>query len=113
MNNFKMMLFNGLVLIGLGLISYFNSPAAERSATALIAPIVGIILVFLAFPTKNGNRTAAHIGVVLTVLVAIALIIPISRSGSPYAIAMCVISFIAVIYYIKGFMAMKKAKNEV
>lgn len=111
MNNFKMMLFNGLVLIGLGFISYFNSPAAERSGTALIAPIIGIILVILAFPTKNGNRTVAHIGVALTALVAIALIIPISRSGSPYAIAMCIVSFIAVAYYIKGFIDMKKAKN--
>lgn len=111
MNNFKMMLFNGLMLIVLGLISYFNSPEAERSATALIAPIVGTILVLLSFPTKNGNRTAAHIGVVLTVLVAIALIIPITRSGSPYAIIMCIISFIAVIYYIKGFMTMKREKQ--
>jgi hypothetical protein len=109
MNNFKMMLFNGLVLIGLGLISYFNSDV--KSGTALIAPIAGVILVILAFPTKNGNRTAAHIGVVITALVAIALIFPIIRTASPYAIAMCAISFVALIYYIKGFMAMKKAKE--
>lgn len=109
MNNFKMMLFNGLVLIGLGLISYYNGPV--KSGTALIAPIAGVLLVILSFPTKNGNRTAAHIGVAITLLVAIALIFPIIRSGSPYAIAMCVISFIASAYYIKGFMDMKKAKN--
>jgi hypothetical protein len=109
MNNFKMMLFNGLILIVLGLISYFNSDV--KSGTAMIAPIAGVLLVILAFPTKNGNRTAAHIGVVLTLLIAISLIVPIIRSGSVYAIAMCVISFIAVAYYIKGFIDMKKAKS--
>ena len=109
MNNFKMMMFNGLMLIILGLISYYNGPV--KSGTALIAPIAGVLLVILAFPTKNGNRTAAHIGVVITLLIALSLIFPIIRSGSIYAIAMCVISFIAVAFYVKGFMDMKKAKQ--
>ncbi|HRE40194.1 MAG TPA: hypothetical protein PLG90_02590 [Ignavibacteria bacterium] len=106
MNNFKMMLFNALVLIVLGIIVYVN--AETKSPTALIPIIAGAILLILSIPTRNGNKIAAHIGVVLTLLIAIALIMPIRRTGNVYIVAMCIISFIAFVYYVIGFIKRKK-----
>ena len=109
MNNGTVMLFNAIVLLVLGLISYFNSDV--KSGTALIAPAVGLVLLFLSFPVKKENRTAAHIGVVLTFLVAAALIAPVIRSGSPYALAMCIMSFVCFFYYIMSFVKRKKERE--
>ena len=109
MNNGTVMLFNSIVLILLGFISYFDSNV--KSWTALIAPVVGIILFFLSFPTRKEKHVPAHIGVVLTLLVAIALIVPIIRTGSPYAIAMCAMSFVSVIFYVMNFMKRKKERE--
>lgn len=109
MNNASVMLFNAIVLLVLGLISYFNSDV--KSGTALIAPAVGLVLLFLSFPVKKDNHIAAHVGVVLTFLVAVALIVPIARSGSPYALAMCIMSFVCFFYYVTNFVKRKKERE--
>jgi Ca2+/Na+ antiporter len=109
MNNATVMLFNAIVLIVLGFISYFNSDV--KSGTALIAPAIGIVLLFLSFPVKKDSRVAAHIGVVLTFLVAAALVVPVARTGSPYALAMCIMSFVCFFYYISSFVKRKRERE--
>lgn len=100
------LMINAMVLIIVGILSYMTS--GVKSYTALIAPAVGIILLVFYSHVKNGNRNAAHAAVVLTLLITLALIVPIIRTGSIYAIIMMVVSFIAVIYYVMGFIERKK-----
>ena len=57
---------NGAILIGIGLFSYFSNP--ERPFTALIGPIVGIILLLAIPAIKKSNKTIAHIIAVLTLI---------------------------------------------
>jgi len=103
------LLFNGLVLIILGTIGYFMSDV--KSMTAFIGPIIGLILVILSFPTKNNNKVAAHIGVVLTLIAVVAfLIVGIKRSNT-YVIVMAISSLLSLIALIAGFMRRKKERE--
>lgn len=104
------MIINALVLIVLGLAGYFTAEPAGRSMTAFIGPAVGIILLLLSPAVKKGNSTATHIGVVLTIIVAIALATRMG-GGNPYVIAMGVVSMIAVIVYIMDFIRRKKERE--
>lgn len=57
---------NGAILIGVGLFSFFSNP--ERPFTALIGPIVGLILL-LSYPAmKKSNKTIAHIVAAITLI---------------------------------------------
>ncbi len=100
------LLINALVLIIVGILSYMTTNV--RSATALIAPAVGIIMLLFVGSVKKGSRSAAHAAVVLTLLITLALIVPIIRTGSIYAIIMMIVSLFAVIYYVMGFINRKK-----
>ena len=62
-------IINGIILIAAGLFSYFSNP--ERPFTALIGPIIGIILVGLSPFIKKGNKTIAHFVALITLLFAI------------------------------------------
>lgn len=70
---------NGLILIIAGLFSYFSNP--ERPMTALIGPIVGLILIGLSPMVKKLNRTVAHIVAGITILFAIVTGIMAINSG--------------------------------
>ncbi|CAN5517586.1 hypothetical protein BH10BAC5_BH10BAC5_24280 [soil metagenome] len=100
------LLVNALVLIILGSISYIT--ADVKSPTALIAPAVGIIMLLFVGSVKRGNMKSAHAAVILTLLIALALIIPVLRTGNIYAVIMMSVSLIAVIYYVTGFINRKK-----
>lgn len=100
------LLLNALVLIFVGAISYMT--ITVKSPTALIAPAVGIIMLLFVGSVKKGSRSAAHTAVVLTLLIALALIVPVIRTGNIYAIIMMSVSFLAVIYYVIGFIERKK-----
>jgi hypothetical protein len=71
-------LINSIVLITLSVWAYLasNSP----SVTALIPAFFGIVLLILYRGIKNENKTIAHFGVVLTLLLAIALIKPLTAA---------------------------------
>ena len=111
MKEHNALLFNGIILIILGTIGYFMSEA--KSATAFIGPAIGIILVLLASPVKNNNKTAAHIGAVLTLIAVIAFFIVGIKRGNTYVIIMAVTSLLSLIMLIMGFMRRKKEREAV
>ena len=106
-------LINALVLIGLGTWGYFGS--GNPSMTALIPVGAGVILLILNFWMRNGNRVVAHIVVVLTVLILIALFKPltgsIGRSDLPATlrvVVMILTTFYTIVIFIKSFVNARK-----
>jgi predicted membrane-bound mannosyltransferase len=108
MNIYRIILANAFVLIVLGIYGYFSS----GSPTALIAPAIGIVLIALAFPTKNENKTAAHIVVGLTLVSAIIFFITAFMRNNMIVLVMAIITFLALIMYILDFARRKKLREE-
>lgn len=101
-------LINSIVLILLGLWSYFGSETP--SMTALIPTFVGVVLLVMVKPMQKGNRVVAHIVVVLTLILLVALIKPLtgalnreSQIGIIRVVVMMATSLIAMIVFIKSF----------
>ena len=67
-------LINSIVLISMGLWGYFESDS--RPITALIPVIVGVILLLINSGVKKENKIAAHVAVLLTLLIIIGLVKP-------------------------------------
>jgi len=106
-------LINSLVLITLGTWAYFSSETP--SVTALIPVFAGIILFVITPGFKNGNRLLAHIAVVLTFLILIGLIKPltgaISRSdGAAIArvVIMMITSLAAINVFVRSFIEARR-----
>jgi len=111
MKNFMVMIFNAIVLIALGIYGYTLPP---HSATALIAPAAGIILLVLSIPVKKENHIAAHIGVGLTGLIFVSfLIIGLIRMNT-LIIFMAFVTMLSLAFYISDFLKRKteREKNE-
>jgi len=118
----KMNLINALTLIVLGLWGYIdvsNFKLAEIVSfehwTALITVLFGIILLLCNKGIQNSNKAIAHIAVVLTLLVLIALVgkrLPISIDqggiGLFRVLAMSLCSFISFISFIRSFIENRK-----
>jgi hypothetical protein len=111
-------LLNAAVLIGMGLWGYFSNEPADRSMTALIAPAFGVIFLLCTPLLKKENKAVAHIVVLLTLLIIIALIKPLTSNlsandtmGIVRVGAMIVTSVIAMATFIKSFIDAKKASQ--
>ena len=118
----KMNLINALTLIALGLWGYidvsnykFATIVSFEHWTALITVLFGIILLLCNKGIQNSNKAIAHIAVVLTLLVLIALVgkrLPISIDqggvGLFRVLAMSLSSFIAFIAFIRSFIENRK-----
>lgn len=109
-------LINAFVLILLGLWGYFGSETP--SFTSLIPAIVGMILLLLNWGLRKDKSIIAHIVVVLTFLVLVALVKPltgaIGRSDTTAIIRVFVMmasSLMAMIYFIKNFMDARANKK--
>jgi uncharacterized membrane protein len=107
---------NAIVLISLGSWAYFSSD--HPSVTALIPVFAGVILIVLTPGFKNGNRVLAHIAVVITLLILIGFIKPltgaIGRSdnlGIARVSIMIVTSLTAMVFFVKSFIDARKAKS--
>ncbi|MCY4561803.1 MAG: hypothetical protein OXC03_05780 [Flavobacteriaceae bacterium] len=68
-------LINALLLLGLSLWGYFDSELP--SLTALIPAVFGAVILLLNSGLRKENRVTAHIVVILTFLIAVALIMPL------------------------------------
>ena len=109
-------LINAVVLIIMGLWGYFSSE--DPSATALIAPAFGGLFLLSTPLMQRDNKIAAHIVVLLTLLLIIALFMPlmgaIGRSDTAaiirvgIMIASCVFAMVA---FIQSFIAVRKARK--
>ena len=118
----KMNLINVFTLISLGLWGYIDVSNYNLATivsfehwTALITVLFGIILLLCNKGIQNSNKAIAHIAVVLTLLVLIALVgkrLPISIDqggvGLFRVLAMSLCSFIAFIAFIRSFIENRK-----
>jgi hypothetical protein len=115
----KMNLINALTLVILGLWGFIdvNTPSLESgiSWTALIPVFFGVILLLCHKGIKNGSKVIAHIAVVLTLLILIALVgkrLPISIENGGIGLfrvaAMSVISLLAFVSFIRSFIENRK-----
>ncbi len=113
-------LVNGIILILVGLFSYFANP--ERPFTALIGPIVGIIMA-LSYPyMKKSNKTVAHVIAALTLIFGLMAgylgfkslsIEDVEKRARRIAVfsVMSVTSLLATGYYTTRFIMIKQGKE--
>ena len=116
MKPFQANLVNAAVLIILGLWGYLGSETP--SATALIPVGFGVIFALAPPPFKKENKVVAHIIVLLTLLIIIALFMPLRGAlgrGDTIAAArvgiMIATSIVAMVIYIKSFIDARKARE--
>ncbi|MBK6877904.1 MAG: hypothetical protein IPG99_16035 [Ignavibacteria bacterium] len=103
----KVMAVNAAVLIVLGIYGYFVS----GSPTSLIATAIGVVLFLISFPVKNDNKTAAHIGVGLTLVTAIMFIVIGLKRSNLIILVMAIFTILALIFYVMDFMKRKKERE--
>ncbi len=113
MKPFQINLINAIVLIVMGLWGYLG--AEDPSPTALIPVGFGVIFALATPPFQKGNRVVAHIVVVLTFLLIIALFMPlrgaINREDTLAIVRvglMVLTSIIALVIYVRSFLAARK-----
>ena len=116
MKPFQANLVNAAVLIVLGLWGYLGSETP--SPTALIPVGFGVIFALATPPFKKENKVVAHIIVLLTLLIIIALFMPLRGAlgrGDTVAAArvgiMIATSIVAMVIYIKSFIDARKARE--
>ncbi|MFL2609345.1 MAG: hypothetical protein DBW74_04785 [Cryomorphaceae bacterium] len=111
MNAYKANLINSISLIIFGIWGYIE----VSSVTALIPTAFGAILLACSSGIKKQNKIIAHISVLLTLLILFALLgmrLPKSLEsgglGLFRVLAMCGTSIMAMIYFVKSFIAARK-----
>lgn len=111
-------MMNSFVLMFLGIIGYIGSETL--SPTALIPVFAGALLLSMIKGIKSGNRPIAHFSVILTFLILIALINPLtsaissSDSGAIIRVVTMMISCaITLGYFIHSFFVVRKVKAKV
>ncbi len=116
MKPFQINLINGIVLIAMSLWGYFSSETPSN--TALIPAAFGLIFLLVTPAFRKENKVVAHIVVVLTLLLIIALVMPLRAAmgrGDTMAMlrvgAMIVTSLVAMVIYIKSFIDARKARE--
>lgn len=109
-------LFNAATLIVCSVWGFIAVSAAHW--TPLIPGAFGIVLLICYPGVKEENKTVAHIAAVLTVLLLIALVLPLRSaigSGEPGAllrsIAMFATTLFALIYFVKSFRDARRARG--
>jgi len=114
MNSSKANILNSICLIVIGLWGYVE----VSSPTALIPVGFGAALVFCIAGLKKDNKVIAHIAVLLTLVILIALVgmrLPKSIDqgglGLVRVLLMTGTSALSMVYFIKSFIANRKAKS--
>ena len=115
MKPFQINMINALVLIGMGLWVYFSS--VDPSPTAFIPVGFGVVFLLLTPAFRKENKAVAHIVVLLTLLLIIALFMPLKgaldRNDTTAIVRvglMLATSVVAMIIYVRSFIAARKAK---
>ena len=113
MNSFKANIINSLSLIFIGLWGYLEL----ISPTALIPVIFGVVLLLCTKGLKKQNKLIAHIAVLLTLFILLALIfmrLPKSLDsggiGLIRVIIMILTSIFSMVYFVKSFISNRKNK---
>jgi len=107
-------LINSIVLVSMGLWGYFESDS--RPITALIPVIIGVILLLINSGVKKENKIAAHVAVLLTLLIIIGLVKPFLGTlgrgnivGILRVSAMIITSLWAMIIFVQSFISARKS----
>lgn len=116
MKSHNISLISSLVLITMSGWGYLSSETP--SITALIPLFFGLILIFCYPGIKKENKIIAHIAVTLTLLVFLALFMPLKGAfvrednGAVLRISIMIIgSGISLFGFIKSFIAARKARE--
>lgn len=109
-------IINAITLIIFGSWGYFGS--STPSNTALIPIIGGVILIFLYPGTKKENKIIAHITVLITLLLFIGLIKPLTGAmgRADYiavfrVVVMMITGLMAIIFFVKSFIYARKSQE--
>ena len=109
-------LIHALALIGLGGYGYLSSDTP--SVTALIPVVFGVLLLAMNRGVKNENKVIAHVAVLLTLLVVVGLIKPLTGamgredSASVGRVAvMLALGVYAMATFVKSFIDARKARG--
>jgi uncharacterized membrane protein len=109
-------LIHAVALIGLGGYGYLSSDTP--SVTALIPVVFGVLLLAMNNGVKKENKVIAHIAVLLTLLIIIGLVKPLTGAigrGDSAAVArvatMLVLGVIAMVSFVRSFIAARKARG--
>ena len=120
MKPYQATILNATVLVVFGLWAYLNVAVESRSMTILIPVIFGVILALLVPTFKKENKIVAHVVAGLTLLISIALIMPLIGSISRDDMAavfrvgvMMAASLFALTVYIKSFIVARRARQSV
>lgn len=115
MKPFQINLINGLVLVAMGLWAYFS--ADKPSPTALIPVGFGVIFLIATPLFRKDNKVVAHIVVLLTLLLIVALFMPLrsriaaeDNVGIFRVATMIGVSVVAMIIYVRSFIEARRAK---
>ena len=107
-------LFNALILIAISLFGYLGSDTP--SVTALIPAVFGVVLLVLYNPMKRGNKAVAHIVVVLTLILIISLIKPLTGAlgrddtGALIRVGIMMLTSVrAMVVYIQSFIKARRS----
>ena len=110
-------LINAVLLIVLPLWGYLSSDTPSK--TALIPAGIGIILLAMNPGVKKENKVIAHIAVLLTLLILIALIKPLMGAvgrGDSLAIlrlaVMIISTALAMVFFVKSFIDARKRREK-
>ncbi len=116
MKSYTASLVNAILLIGLSLWGYLSSDSP--SFTALIPTVAGVLLLLCYPGVKKENKIIAHIAVVITLLIAIGLVKPLtgaigrSDSGAIFRVLlMLTSSMLAIVYFVKSFIQARKDRE--
>ncbi len=116
MNALNASILNSVVLILMSLWGYLSSETP--SPTALIPLFFGVIILLCFKGIKNHNKVISHIAVLLTLIVLLALFMPLMGSvnrGDTLATTrisiMILTSVISMITFIKSFIEARKNKS--
>ncbi len=108
-------LINSLFLVSMGLWGYFESDS--RPITALIPVIVGVILLLINSGVKKQNKIAAHVAVLLTLLIIIGLVRPFlgalnrgNITGIIRVSVMILTSLWAIFTFVQSFISARKSR---
>lgn len=108
-------LINGLVLITFGLWAYFGSETP--SATAFIPVGFGVVLLALYKGVEKEDKIIAHIAVLLTLLILIALVKPLTAAlgrddsmAVVRVVVMMLTSALSMFFFIKSFRDVRRAR---
>mgnify|MGYP006131385037 CR=1 FL=1 len=109
-------IIHSLSLICLGTWGYFGSEV--RPVTALIPVAIGVILIALNGGVKKENKVVAHIAALLTVIILLGLLKPLSSQLSAGDVlgtfrvgTMTLTTLWAISAFVKSFISARKKKS--